>query len=454
MSIEKAINLGLVSDEAYARKVVPHLKKEYFEGNDLIIFEIIHDFFIKYNTVPPKEAIIVSVEERKTLNEDQYNNLLKYIEEIEPKKVNVDWLVDKTEQFCQDKAIFNAVRHSIQILNGEDKKHKKDVIPELLSDALSVSFIQAVGHDFLNDYLERYDFYHSDQERIPFALNYFNKISNGGIPNKTLTVILSLPGVGKTLFMTDWATYLMMQGKNVLYITGEMSEERIAERGEAKLFNTEVTDLVNLSKTDYINKIQKFAKQTVGNIIIQEYPTSTANVTHFKALLRELKIKKSFVPDIIFVDYLNIFTSARFHGGNANSYTIVKSIAEEFRGLAVEYDVPVVTATQVNRSGTGNMDLDIDNTSESFGIPAVSDIFFALITNDEFEEKGQLLVKQLKNRFGPLNNPRRFLIGVDRSKMKLFDLEDIAQEELLGGPVDKPVMDNKFGGKPNIGGFI
>jgi replicative DNA helicase len=460
MKLEQTILKNLIYNEDYLRKVLPFLKTEYFGDNvEKTLFKEVASFTDSYNKNPTIEALGIAVKEKKNLTDEEVQKCISYLENIEASResiTEIPWLVDKTEKFCQEKAIYNAVLNSIQILDEKDKTHDKGQIPKLLSDALAVSFDNSVGHDYLNDSDNRYEFYHRKEERIPFDLEYFNKITKGGLPNKTLNIALAGTGVGKSLFMCHCAAGAMVQGKNVLYITLEMAEEKIAERIDANLLNVTVDDLMTLPKELYDKKVAKVKDKTVGKLIIKEYPTASASATHFRTLLNELNLKRSFVPDIIFIDYLNIACSSRIKAGaNINSYTYVKSIAEELRGLAVEYNVPIVSATQTTRSGFNSSDPGLEDTSESFGLPATADFMFALISSEELEELGQIMVKQLKNRYNDPTYYKRFTVGIDRSKMRLFDIEQEAQNGLAdAGHDDKPL--NTFGNnerKDKFSGF-
>jgi len=422
-----------------------------------MIFDEITQFTSTYNLPAPIEALGLAIKERRDITDEELEKSETYLKEIveSSKETSQEqWLIDKTEKFCQEKAIYNAVLGSISILDGKDKTHDKGQIPKILSDALAISFDTSVGHDYLENSDERYEFYHRKEERIPFDLEFFNKITKGGLPAKTLNIALAGTGVGKSLFMCHVAAGAMSQGRNVLYITMEMAEEKIAERIDANLLNVSLDDLTSLSKDMYDKKVAKVKSKTTGKLIIKEYPTASASATHFRALLNELNLKKSFVPDIIFIDYLNICCSSRIKaGGNINSYTYVKSIAEELRGLAVEYDLPIVSATQTTRSGFSSSDPGLEDTSESFGLPATADLMFALITSEELEELGQIMVKQLKNRYNDPSYYKRFTIGVDRSKMKLYDVEQSGQDDLVDARQDKPI--NTFGNReaPKKKGF-
>jgi len=450
MKLEQTILKNLIYNDEYLRKVLPFIKPDYFtEKNDRTIFNQIVSFVDSYNSTPTIESLVLAVKECKNLTGEEVENCEEYLKEIENSKkedTKIEWLTDKTEKFCQEKAIYNAVLDSISILDGKDKTHDKGQIPKILSDALAISFDNSVGHDYLENSDDRYEFYHRKEEKIPFDLEYFNKITKGGLPAKTLNIALAGTGVGKSLFMCHVGASCMVQGKNVLYITMEMAEEKIAERIDANLLNVTVDDLINLPKDIYDKKILKLREKTVGKLIIKEYPTAAASVTHFRTLLNELNLKKGFVPDIIFVDYLNICCSARVKAGaNVNSYTYVKAIAEELRGLAVEFGVPIVSATQTTRSGFTSSDPGLEDTSESFGLPATADLMFALISSEELEELGQIMVKQLKNRYSDPTQYKRFSLGIDRAKMRLYDVEQSAQNDIIDSGNDKPL--NTFGNR-------
>jgi replicative DNA helicase len=449
---------NLIRNEDYLRKVLPFLKNEYFtDKTEKIIYEEINKFTETYNSTPTIESIELAVKERRNLSDEELEKSKSYLHEIasfKDEESKVQWLTDKTEKFCQERAIYNAVLGSISILDGKDKSNDKGAIPKILSDALAVSFDNSVGHDYLENSDERYEFYHRKEERIPFDLEYFNKITKGGLPAKTLNIALAGTGVGKSLFMCHVAAGAMAQGKNVLYITLEMAEEKIAERIDANLLNVSIDALMELPRDMYERKVKRVKDMTTGKLIIKEYPTASASTTHFRTLLNELNLKKSFVPDIIFIDYLNICCSSRIKpGSNINSYTYVKSIAEELRGLAVEYGVPIVSATQTTRSGFTSSDPGLEDTSESFGLPATADLMFALITSEELEALGQIMVKQLKNRYSDPTAFKRFVIGVDRSRMKLYDVEQTAQDGLAdAGKQDNQSQQNKFK-KKDFSGF-
>ena len=448
MKLETTILKHLIYSDDYLRKVLPFLKEEYFsDRTEKAIYNEITSFTNTYNTTPSIEALGLAIKDLRNITDAEVEKCEDYLKEIEKTKSEqsqIQWLVDKTEKFCQEKAIYNAVLGSISILDGKDKTHDKGQIPKILSDALGVTFDTSVGHDYLENSEERYEFYHRKEERIPFDLDYFNKITKGGLPAKTLNIALAGTGVGKSLFMCHVAAGAMSQGRNVLYITMEMAEEKIAERIDANLLNVSLDDLTDLSKEMYDKKVAKVKSKTTGKLIIKEYPTASASATHFRTLLNELNLKKSFVPHIIFVDYLNICCSSRIKAGsNINSYTYVKSIAEELRGLAVEYNVPIVSATQTTRSGFTSSDPGLEDTSESFGLPATADLMFALISSEELEELGQIMVKQLKNRYNDPTYYKRFTLGVDRSKMRLYDVEQSGQDGLADAGHDKPI--NTFG---------
>ena len=427
--IERTTLKNLLHNEDYTRKVLPFLKAEYFDDRkERIVFDEIRKFIDQYNKRPTKETLQIDIGKGKDLNEDESKQIADLISTLNKEEIDLDWLVNTTEKFCKDRAVHNAVMDGIHILDGKDKKHTPEAIPEILRDALSVSFDRNVGHDYLLDIERRFDFYHKKENRIPFDLDYFNKVTKGGLPTKTLNVALAGTGVGKTLFMCHQAASALAQNKNVLYITMEMAEERIAERIDANLLGISMEDLHMLNKKLFNEKIVKLQSKTTGTLIIKEYPTASASVNHYRALVNELALKRTFKPDLIFVDYINICASSRFKpGSNVNSYTYVKAIAEEMRGLAVELDVPIVTATQTTRSGFVSSDIGLEDTSESFGLPATADFMFALISSEELERAGQMLVKQLKNRYNDPTVNRKFIIGVDRARMRLFDIEQQAQ---------------------------
>lgn len=449
MNLERAIFNNLLNNETYARKTIPFLKPEYFHNrNDKVVFELINAYVMEYNAFPTKEAMLVDLNNRDNISEDQFKECKEIVEEIPNQSdqlSNVDWLVDQTEKFCQDKAIYNAIMASIQVMDDKTGKLSKGSIPQLLSDALAVSFDTSIGHDFIEDAESRFEFYHRKEERLPFDIDYLNKITRGGLPRKTLNILLAGTGVGKTLAMCHFAASYMSAGKNVLYITMEMAEEKIAERIDANLLNVPLDELSVLPKDSYDKKMTRLKEKTVGRLIVKEYPTSTAGAANFRHLLNELKIKKNFVPDVIFIDYLNICMSSRLkQGANVNSYTYIKAIAEELRGLAVEFNVPVISATQTTRSGFDSSDVGLTDTSESFGLPATADFMIALIATDELKALNQIMVKQLKNRYSDPEMYKRFVVGVDRPRMRLYDAEQSAQSDIVD---DSPVYDNTPSGK-------
>lgn len=457
MSIEQKILKHLLNDEDYTRKIIPFLKPEYFtDSTEKLLFDQVSQYIHKYNSLPSYEAIQIELEKKDNLSDSEYKKTIKVLDEIhqsEFTKKDTEWLLNQTETFCQEKAVYNAIMESINILDGKNSKLDKGSIPTILSDALAVSFDNHVGHDFIGDAETRYEFYHKVEKRIPFDLDYFNRITKGGLPEKTLNIILAGTGVGKSLAMCHFAASHLTMGKNVLYITLEMAEERIAERIDANLMNIDLDKLTSMPKESYLKKIQRIREKTMGKLIIKEYPTASANVGHFKHLLNELRLKKQFTPDVIYIDYLNICTSARMKmGSSINSYTYIKAIAEELRGLAVEFKVPIISATQTTRGGYSNSDVELTDTSESFGLPATADFMFALIATEELTELNQIMVKQLKNRYSSPDTNKRFVVGVDRSKMKLYDVESSAQNHIhdSGQPAqdDKPAFDkSSFGGR-------
>ena len=457
MRIEQTILNNLVHNEEYARTVLPFLNKRYFsERREAIVFEEVSKFFIEYNKCITPEILSIEVMKRTDISGGEEKEIEGYLSSITKSDTNGEWLLRETESFCKKKAVYNAILDSIGIIEGRDKVHQEDAIPNLLANALSVSFDSHVGHSYLSDSDQRFEFYHKVEEKIKFDLDIFNKITKGGLSKKTLNVVLAGTGVGKSLFMCHCASANLMDNKNVLYITMEMAEERIAERIDANLLNLSMDELSVVDKAIFDSRIDKIRKKSQGRLIIKEYPTAGAHAGHFRALLEELKMKQDFLPDIIYIDYLNICASQRLKANaNANSYTLVKSIAEELRGLAVEYAVPIVSATQVTRSGYNSSDVELTDTSESFGLPATADLMFALISTEELEGLGQIMVKQLKNRYADPSYFKRFVIGVDRSKMKLFDLEASAQYNIAdSGQEDKPVFDkSNFGQRIQTEGF-
>ena len=431
--IETTILRNLVFDEEYSRKVIPFIEPDYFEQRtEKVIFEEISQFIVNYGGAITTEALQIELENRTDLTETEIKESRDITGMFNDSPADRQWLLDTTEKWCRDRAIYIALMESISIADGQDDKKNRDAIPSILSEALAVSFDNHIGHDYLQDYEERYESYHRKEDRIPFDLEFFDKITKGGIPNKTLNIALAGTGVGKSLFMCHFASSVLLQGKNVLYITMEMAEEKIAERIDANLLNVPIQDITDLPKKIFENKVTNLAQKTQGTLIIKEYPTASAHSGHFKALLNELALKKSFRPDIIFIDYLNICASERYRAGsNVNSYTVVKAIAEELRGLACEANVPIVSATQTTRSGYGSSDVELTDTSESFGLPATADLMFALISTEELELLGQIMVKQLKNRYNDLSIFKRFVVGIDRAKMRLYDCEQSAQDDIL-----------------------
>ncbi len=446
-NIEQTILRNLLDDEQYMRKVIPFIKPDYFQGIYKTLFKEVGKYIGKYNKLPTQETLVIELED---LNEEQYNMAMDIVPHLFVKEpIDANWLDDATEKWCQDRAIYNAVMESISIIDGKHESLTKNALPELLSKALGISFDTNVGHDYVENAEQRFEFYHTEEDRIPFDLDYFNKITKGGVPNKTLNIALAGTGVAKSLFMCHVAANALTQGKNVLYITMEMAEERIAERIDANLLNVPIDQLENMSKDMFTRKVNNLAKKTNGKLIIKEYPTGSAHSGHFRALLNELKLKRQFEPDMIFIDYLNICASSRMKGmgGAINSYTYIKAIAEELRGLAVEFDLPIFSATQTTRSGYSNTDVGLEDTSESFGLPATADLMFALISTEELDKLGQFMVKQLKNRYNDPTMHKRFVIGVDRSKMRLHDVNETEQTLQDDTPVfDKTEVANKFEG--------
>jgi len=428
--LQTTILQKIVNDEKFCRKVLPFIKTEYFDSAHKCVYRLVLDFITKYNKLPTRAALDIDFQNKAETSEDLYPKAVSILESLDQNpQVEETWLLENTEKWCKDRAVFLAIMESIEIIDGKKKDLSKDAIPDILHKALGINFDNSVGHDYLQDFEKRYDFYHRVEDRLPFDLELFNTITKGGVPRKTLNIALAGTGVGKSLFMCHVAASALAQGKNVLYITLEMSEERIAERIDANLMNIQIDQLSSLSKGMFADKVTRIAGTTVGKLIIKEYPTASAHTGHFRALLNELKLKKDVVPDVIFVDYLNICASSRMKGlgGSINTYSLIKAIAEELRGLAVEFNVPIFSATQTTRSGFSNTDLELTDTSESFGLPATADFMFALITTEELEKLGQMMVKQLKNRYNDPSANKRFIIGVDRSKMKLYDVEDKAQ---------------------------
>ena len=453
--VETTILRNLLFNDEYCRKVLPFIKSEYFENlHEKVVFDEIGKFILSYNDLATKEVLLIETEKRTDITEDTYKIICDYISNLDNSPADLGWLSDTTEKWCRDRAIYLALMESIKIADGQDDKKTRDAIPTILQEALSVSFNNHIGHDYLNDYNERYETYHRKEDKIPFDLEYFNKITKGGLPNKTLNIALAGTGVGKSLFMCHMASSILMQGKNVLYITLEMAEDRIAERIDANLLNVNIKDISELPKSMFDSKINKISQKTQGTFIIKEYPTASAHSGHFKALLNELSLKKSFRPDIIFIDYLNICGSSRYKSNfSVNSYSYIKAIAEELRGLAVEANVPIVSATQTTRSGYGNSDVELTDTSESFGLPATADLMFALISTEELEGLGQILVKQLKNRYNDPTVFKRFVVGIDRAKMRLYDVEQSAQKDILDSGQQSEYNDEDQKPKKSFEGF-
>ena len=455
--IERTVLSHLVFNEAYARKTLPFLKDDYFHNiSDKTVYKLINNYVQKYNNTPTKEVLQIELNNSEGLSENTFKEAKRLIEDLQIDNTEIQWLLDSTEKFCQEKAIYNAIMASIKILDDKSGSSSTGAIPALLSDALGVSFDVSIGHDYFANADDRFDFYHRKEEHIPFDLDFFNKITKGGLVRKTLNIALAGTGVGKSLFMCHCASYNLTQGKNVLYITLEMAEEKIAERIDANLLNVTVDELKVLPKEAYDKKIGRVKEKTVGKLVIKEYPTASAGSGHFRHLINELRIKRNFVPDIIYIDYLNICSSSRIKSGsNVNSYTYIKAIAEELRGLAVEFNVPLVSATQTTRGGYGNSDVELTDTSESFGLPATADLMFALINNEQLESLNQILVKQLKNRYNDPTLHKRFVVGVDRAKMKLFDVEESAQAGLMNDSpsANKPTINRDNNDESKRGKF-
>ena len=443
--IETTILRNLVYNEEYARKTIPFIQSDFFEErSEKIIFDEIVSFITKYDSCATTEALNIEVENRTDLTAEEVKNINDISKELNDSPIDHQWLLDTTEKWCRDRAIYLALMESIHIADGDDEKRDRDAIPSILSDALAVSFDNNIGHDYIQNSDDRYEYYHRTEDKIPFDLEYFNKITKGGLPNKTLNIALAGTGVGKSLFMCHFASSVLLQGRNVLYITMEMAEEKIAERIDANLLNTPIQNLTDLPKPMFDKKVAKISKKTQGQLIIKEYPTAAAHSGHFKALLNELALKKSFKPDIIFIDYLNICASSRYRANTAvNSYSYIKAIAEELRGLAVEANVPILSATQTTRSGFASSDVDLTDTSESFGLPATADLMFALISTEELEGLNQIMVKQLKNRYNDPTIYKRFIVGIDRAKMRLYDCEQKAQEDVLDSGTKEEYTEEK-----------
>ena len=453
--VENLILKNLLLNEAYVRKTLPFLKLEYFSDFlEKSLFSVISKYFTQYKALPTKEALEIEVGQIDTISDEQHQSILGIIRDIDDEKSDPDWILDTTEKWCKERAIYLALMESIKIAEGNDDKQTPSAIPNILSDALAVSFDNHIGHDYLQDYEERYDFYHKTEEKIPFDLEFFNKITKGGIPNKTLNVALAGTGVGKSLFMCHVASSCLLQGKDVLYITLEMAEEKIAERIDSNLLNCDIQNLNQLPKMMFDNKITALSKKTEGTLIVKEYPTASAHSGHFRSLLNELALKKNFKPDIIFIDYLNICASSRYRAGtNVNSYSYIKAIAEELRGLAVEANLPIVSATQTTRSGFASSDVDLTDTSESFGLPATADLMFALISTEELEGLNQIMVKQLKNRYNDPTIFKRFVVGIDRAKMRLYDVEQSAQDDILDSGQEEEYNNEEKIPKKSFAGF-
>ena len=453
--VEILILRNLLFNEEYLRKVVPFIKADYFEDpHQKIVFEEVLNFVQEYNEPATKEVLCIEAEKRQDINDTSFKEVTKLISYLEDVPTDFDWLLDTTEKWCRDRAIYLALMESIALADGKDEKKDRDAIPSILSDALAVSFDTHVGHDYLLDYEARYESYHRKEDKIGFDLEYFNKITKGGLPNKTLNIALAGTGVGKSLFMCHVASSALLDGKNVLYITLEMAEEKIAERIDANLLNVNIQEITDLPKVMFENKVTNLAQKTQGTLIIKEYPTASAHAGHFRALLNELALKKSFRPDIIFIDYLNICASSRYRGNSTvNSYSYIKAIAEELRGLAVEANVPIVSATQTTRSGYGSSDVELTDTSESFGLPATADLMFALISTEDLETLGQILVKQLKNRYNDPTIHKRFVVGIDRAKMRLYDCEQTVQEDILDNGKEEEYSYEEQKPKKSFDGF-
>ena len=453
--VEFLILRNLLYNEEYVRKVLPFIKSEYFEDyNQKVVFEEILNFVEKYNKTLTQEVLCIETEKRQDINDSSFQEITKLISSLQNTPSEFNWLIDTTEKWCRDRAIYLALMESIQLADGKDEAKGRDAIPDILSDALAVSFDSNVGHDYLNDYEERYESYHRKEDKIPFDLEYFDKITKGGLPNKTLNIALAGTGVGKSLFMCHVASSVLLQGKNVLYITLEMAEEKIAERIDANLLNVNIQDITDLPKIMFEDKVTNLAQKTQGTLIIKEYPTASAHSGHFKALLQELALKKSFKPDIIFIDYLNICASSRYRAGsNVNSYSYIKAIAEELRGLAVEANLPIVSATQTTRSGYGSSDVELTDTSESFGLPATADLMFALISTEDLEPLNQIMIKQLKNRYNDPTMNKRFVVGIDRAKMRLYDCEQKAQEDIVDSGQEEEYNDREDKVKKSFNDF-
>jgi replicative DNA helicase len=453
--IETTILRNLLFNNEYCRKVLPFIKTQYFENfHEKIVFEEICKFIVSYEELATKEVLLIETEKRTDITEDTYKTICEYVSKLDNQHVDLEWIIDTTEKWCRDRAIYLALMESIKIADGQDEKKNRDAIPSILQEALAVGFDNNIGHDYLNDYEKRFDYYNRKEEKLPFDLEYFNKITGGGTSKKTLNVILAGPNVGKSLTLTHLTSSFLLQGKNVLYITLEMSEEKIAQRIDANLLNINIGDICSLPKLMFENKIKSLMKKTMGRLIIKEYPTSSAHSGHFRTLLSELSLKQSFVPDVLFVDYLNICTSSRYSKNySANSYTVVKSISEELRGLAVEHNFPLWTATQLTRSGYNNSDPDMSDTSESFGLPATADMMIGMIRTEELDQLNQVMFKQIKNRDNDVSINKRFVIGIDRAKMRLYDVEQTAQDDILDSEKEEEYNNEERKSKKLFEGF-
>ena len=454
LKVEEIALSKLILDEDYCRKVLPYIRDEYFDMfTNRVLFQTISEYINEYDVSPETTALKIEIEKRRDITDDIYKEIETFLDNLDRDQYNEEWLLTTTENWCKERAIYLALMESVKIADGQDKTRSQDAIPSIMSEALGVCFDDHVGHDYINDADDRYDFYHRKEEKIPFDLDYFNKITKGGLPNKTLNIALAGTGVGKSLFMCHMASACLLQGRNVLYITLEMAEEKIAERIDANLLDIPIQQLTDpmLTREKYTRKVDSLKQKTQGKLVIKEYPTASAHVGHFQALLNELSLKKGFHPDIIFIDYLNICASSRYKGTIVNSYTYVKAIAEELRGLAAEHNVPIVSATQTTRSGYGNSDVELTDTSESFGLPATADLMFALISTEDMEQLGQIMVKQLKNRYNDINVFKRFVVGIDRAKMRLYDCEQSAQDNIIdAGDISNDAFTDT---KKNFDGF-
>jgi replicative DNA helicase len=437
--VELLILKNLIYNEDFVRKILPYLKSEYFQDySQKVVFEEIQEFFSSYNKLPTKEAIEIEIENRTDLTEQSFKDCMQITSSLNYEPVESEWLFATTEKWCKDRAVYLALMEAIHVADGGDSKRNRDAIPSILQEALSVSFDTRIGHDYIEDVEERYEFYHKKDLKIPFDVDYLNRITDGGVSRKTLNLFVATTGGGKSLFLCHVSSSILLQGKNVLYITLEMSEEKIAERIDANLLDVSIQDIKKLSKEQFLSKATQLSRKTQGKLIIREYPPGSANINHFKALLKELEMKKNFVPDAIVIDYLNICASSRYKTSTSNSYTYVKSIAEELRAMGVEYNVPIYSSCQFNRSGSSNSDASLEDTSDSFGIAYTADLLLAIISTEELEQMNQILIKQLKNRYAPLDRYRKFVVGVDRSKMRVYNVDQSAQEELI----ENKIVDN------------